>query len=210
MLDTKMSITVSSQILINDVDKTEELGRLAEIMGLHRVIPGKYSSLFLVDLLLHMEYLGVNPFKIMDEVKALEGLSSRSHTKPATPFEHLPLEGLWHKHYFGTGPAALIKNIRIGLGKRGIEELAIAELSGDEITPEAINKFTHELVNGTFERRAAAGKLAGEWIIFAKHNGENYYLCLGGHTWGDDYIAARIREMCIPEFPFLMDILGPA
>lgn len=198
-----------NQIVINSEDKSEKLERFADVMGLSRVIPGRYSSLFLIDLYLHTEYLGVNPFKIMDEVKALEDDSDCSRTKPETLFEKLPLRGLWHKHYFGTGPAALVKNIRNGLGKRGIEELAVAELSGDEITPEMINKFTHELVLGTYQRRAAEKKLTGEWIIFARHNGENYYLCLGGHNWGDNYIFARIREVCLQEFPFLRDILRP-
>ncbi|RJF96921.1 hypothetical protein D3870_21375 [Noviherbaspirillum cavernae] len=209
-MNEKSPSTNAQKIFINSVDKTEELQSFAEAMGLNRTIPGRYSSLFLVDLFAHMEIFGVNPFKIMHEVEALEGCGRASSTKPPSLFDKLPLRGLWHKHYLGTGVPGLVQNIRNGLGKEGLEKLIIAELSGGEITPEMMNKFTHELVHGTYIRRAEDNKLTGEWIIFAKHNGENFYLCLGGHTWGDEYIAARIRELCVPEFPFLFEDHKPA
>ncbi|RZI43712.1 hypothetical protein EGT07_08055 [Herbaspirillum sp. HC18] len=199
-----MPIPAGRKFEIHGEDKTDALLLFAETMGLNRLAPGRYSSLFLVDLYHHTVELGVNPFKVMDEIRALEDASHKSRTKPATQFERTPLlRGLWHKHYMGTGVPSLAKNILNGLGKHGMKELAAAELADREITEEAIARFTHRLVQGTFELRCEEGKLTGEWIIFAKHNGGNFYLCLGGHTWGDEYIATRIQELCVPEFPFL-------
>jgi hypothetical protein len=56
--------------------------------------------------------------------------------------------------------------------------------------------------------RARAQELTGEWIVFAKHEGKNYYLCLAGHDEGDDHIFARISDGCAYEFPFLSDVLN--
>jgi hypothetical protein len=201
--NARMSIPSSRKFVINGEDKTDTILRFAETMGLNRVAPGRYGTLFLIDLHHHTTQLGVNPYKVMDEVRALEDACRQSRTKPATQFDWMPLRGLWHKHYMETGVPSLVKNIRNGLGKHGMKELAVAELAGGEITGDAIARFTQKLVHGTFEKRSQEGKLTGEWIIFAKHNGENFYLCLGGHTWGDEYIATRICELCVPEFPFI-------
>jgi energy-coupling factor transporter ATP-binding protein EcfA2 len=56
--------------------------------------------------------------------------------------------------------------------------------------------------------RARTRELTGEWIVFAKHEGKNYYLCLAGHEEGDDDIFARIRDGCAGEFLFLGDLLN--
>lgn len=53
------------------------------------------------------------------------------------------------------------------------------------------------------ERRDVEGKLTGEWLIFAKHGGENYYLSLNTHVAGDQFIYDRIMEHCPKNFPEL-------
>jgi hypothetical protein len=47
----------------------------------------------------------------------------------------------------------------------------------------------------------------GEWLIYAKHAGINYYLALAFHTEGDDNILKRMRP-CFQEFEFLRNIVS--
>lgn len=65
-----------------------------------------------------------------------------------------------------------------------------------------------DLVTNAFESRAGLSKLTGEWIVFAKHNNENYYLALGEHESNDEYLFKTISSTCIPQFDFLNDMLN--
>jgi hypothetical protein len=58
-------------------------------------------------------------------------------------------------------------------------------------------------VIGLYRERSREGKLTGHWIVFAEHNGKNYYLCLATHEEGDEVVAERIKDGCCAEFPFL-------
>jgi hypothetical protein len=49
--------------------------------------------------------------------------------------------------------------------------------------------------------RANDGRLTGEWIVFAKQDGVNYYLTLGVHQ--DDEAIWRRCKACAAEFPDL-------
>jgi hypothetical protein len=49
--------------------------------------------------------------------------------------------------------------------------------------------------------------MTGEWLVYAIHEGQNYYLCLGTHKSGDDALRQQIDLICVPEFPFLKEIL---
>jgi hypothetical protein len=48
----------------------------------------------------------------------------------------------------------------------------------------------------------------GEWIVYARDDGANYYLCLGLHDSGDDYLRSQIDAICCQEFPFLTALLS--
>jgi len=71
------------------------------------------------------------------------------------------------------------------------------------ITEEMISELAHRVTHEPVEERANANKLTGEWIVFAKEAGKNYYLCLNTHAAGDQQIADRIRDNCVRDFPFL-------
>ncbi|MGB7835558.1 MAG: hypothetical protein WBL84_25470, partial [Xanthobacteraceae bacterium] len=53
------------------------------------------------------------------------------------------------------------------------------------------------------EVRNASKKLTGEWIVFLKRAGKNYYLCCNTHVAGDQVIYDRIAEHCVRDFPEL-------
>lgn len=83
--------------------------------------------------------------------------------------------------------------------------------SGEErfFTEDDIRKACDDAVVGNYERRSEAQELTGEWIVYATHEGLNYYLCLGTHASGDETIRRQIDSVCVPEFPFLKALLLP-
>jgi hypothetical protein len=76
------------------------------------------------------------------------------------------------------------------------------------ITKEMITELAHRVTHEPVEDRANNKKLTGEWIVFAKEAGQNYYLCLNTHNAGDQQIVDRIKSNCLREFPFLSAIVG--
>ncbi|MCO7255257.1 hypothetical protein KSI86_13925 [Dickeya oryzae] len=69
--------------------------------------------------------------------------------------------------------------------------------------------LAHEAVVENYLRRSQEKKLTGHWIIYAIYKGENYYLSLAKHTDDESEIRTQIDAICVPEFPFLNDILTP-
>jgi len=185
---------------------SDQLTQVAAEYGLDKLIPGRYASLFVLNILLHERFDGVNPQIIIDEIMHLEGKGPSLQTKGASQFTGEKLRGLWHKHFMPANLSILGHNLSNQLGKSGIERI-INEVfdpsRGATITTEMINEATHKIVTESLEKRAEAGKLTGEWIIFAEEAGLNYYLCTANHDSGDENIANRIHSVCIHEFAFL-------
>ena len=44
------------------------------------------------------------------------------------------------------------------------------------ITQDMIDELSHRVTHEAVESRDKDGKITGEWLIFAKHDGKNYYL----------------------------------
>jgi hypothetical protein len=141
------------------------------------------------------------------EIDALEGLSPHSSTKRPTQFKRPPLHPFWHKHL--STSRHLIRNVglRWSLERGGNRELdvaieTIATEYGDQ--PDLGQKrLVYQIVLGGIDDRARARQMTGDWIIFAKHEGRNFYLGLGTHQEADDAIYQRLRGGSEWEFPFL-------
>jgi len=204
----------SFSISIQGEDKTAELQGFAQFIGLNAVAPGRYSILLLLQLFGGFAARTQNPAKVIYEIRALEGLGGQSQTKPPTQFEKLPLRGLWHKHYMADGLSPMARNLLNGIRKDGLpwleQTVREAEEAGEErfFTAEDVPKMAHDAVQGNWMRRAEAEELTGEWIIYAQHEGSNYYLCLGEHKSGDENLRAQIEALCFYEFPFLPTLLS--
>jgi hypothetical protein len=182
----------------------EELGQFARFYGLDAAAPGRFSWLFVLQTMVFAQRYGIDPFHVVDEIKALEGGPTRIRTKPASEFQHPPLRGLWHKHFFSA--RFIARNMFEQL--KGRRLLALAEEVFDPakspvVTDEMINELSHRATIDAFEERDALHRLTGEWIVFAKRSGANYYLALTTHQTGDDRIFEQIRVACFPQFPFL-------
>ncbi len=76
------------------------------------------------------------------------------------------------------------------------------------ITQEMIAELAHRITHEPVKNRDNAGKMTGEWVIFAKNDGKNYYLCLNTHEAGDQFIYERITEHCVKNFPDLPQWFG--
>lgn len=151
-------------------------------------------------------------FSVLDELDFLEGLRPCSRTKPEQQFDHQPLFPFWHKHFFSA--RHLIKNIAVrwNLDRGGNKDLTVmlnevaAEHGKDpDLWP---GYLAHKLVVEGTEARVQRG-LTGDWIIFAKHCGQNFYLDLATHSEGlsenAQRLLERLRNGSRAEFPFLFE-----
>ncbi|KQZ35115.1 hypothetical protein [Duganella sp. Root1480D1] len=188
----------------------EELAKYAAAKGLEELIPGRYSSLFVFNLMNLERVFLIDASPVIKEIMQLEGLGDGLQMKPATEFRGSQLKGLWHQHFFVVHPSAMAHNIQNHLGKHGLERLVAKMLPlGEVVTEAALNALTNAIVTESLEKRANAQKLTGEWIVFAKQHGKNYYLSIETHQQSDERVASNLRIACLPQFPFLSEYLTP-
>lgn len=171
-------------------------------------ISKRMSDLLIFDMYVLDSAFGVSPHEILETIRNLEAGEPENGVKAATQFKHAPLRGLWHKHYFSAHFVAA--NILLGLGKNGMERLAkeVFDPSEPIITEKMIREMAHRVANEPIEKRAADGKLTGEWVVYAKHANQNYYLALNTHDAGDQFVYDRIIEHCTKNFPDLQQWIG--
>jgi len=195
-------------------DASMELRAFAKAIGLESIVSGRYSFLLLLELFGATQSGMLNPSKVVSQIRVLEGLDEGRGLKAATQFKYPPLQGLWHQHYLEDGLPSLARNIHRGIHKSGLpwveQKIADAKASGEEryFTVADVAHIAHDAISSNWERLRESKALTGEWLIFAKHDGSNYYLCLGKHDSGDGMLRSQINAIPLQEFPFLKDILS--
>jgi hypothetical protein len=123
-------------------------------------------------------------------------------------------KGLWHKHHLEDGLRGTAINALKGLHRYGSplfrQRMQEAQDAGEVryVTQEDVASLADDIAHGNWQRMASAAQLTGEWIIYAQHDGANYYLCLGRHDSGDDYLRRQIDAICCREFLFLTALLS--
>jgi hypothetical protein len=176
------------------------------------ILNERCSAQILLDLFFGTESFGVRPLTVIDEIKSLEKLKI-SRTKKAAQFKRPALRGLWHKHYMNGDVASLAQNVQNALNEYGIpfveEKIREAQVAGEErlVTKEDVPKIANDVLRNNLARRSSEGKLTGEWIVYAQHENQTFYLCLAKHSDGDEKIREKIERICVWEFPFLKDVL---
>ena len=165
------------------------------------ITTGKYSTVFVGNVAACLNDGTTNVATIFHAIGSLEGAHKNrpERTRPPTLFRRPPLKGLWHKHFHEGTIASMALNIQNHWNGRLDQLISKHFHTGEVVTQEAISGLVHDLVIKGYADRGQAGKITGEWIVFAKQDGINYYLTLGVHG-DDDAIAKRVR-MCIAEFP---------
>jgi hypothetical protein len=129
-------------------------------------------------------------FNVIAEISAMEKGRSTT-TKIATQFRNgTALFPLWHKHFYTA--QRMLKNVGVrwnidnnGPGNDALTEMIeeVAKTHGHD--PDAWPRIlANKFIIGALEERSLDRRITGDWIIFAKHNGENYYLDLATHDEG--------------------------
>ena len=196
-----------SEVKVTD----EQLSAFADMYSLSTEIRGRVSELLWLDLYIFEQEFGVDPNDVLREIKSMECDDSSVQTKPASMFTRKPLKGLWHKHFFSAHfvPHNISNALKGGVLEKLVNEVLDPSKS-PIITKEMIGELSHRVVHEPIEDRANDNKLTGEWIVFAKHDQKNYYLCLNTHNAGDQMIFDRINSNCQRDFSFLSALLVSA
>jgi hypothetical protein len=150
---------------------------------------------------------------ILREIDSLEGLRPGSTTKAAAPFSHPPLNRFWHKHF--SSPRHLFRNVgeEWGLVRRSNKKLTIlinevARSHGDK-PDQWPGVLAHRIWLEGYQVRSQQRRRTGDWIVFGKHEGRNYYLDLATHREGEkqnvEKLFEKIKQGCAAEFPFIFE-----
>ncbi|CAN7749834.1 hypothetical protein LJR034_006838 [Caballeronia sp. LjRoot34] len=193
-----------------------ELVSFINMIGLDRVADGRYSFVLVLHLFGGWKSGFQGPEKIIREIQALEAGVSTGLKAPIQN-KHPPLKGLWHKHYLQDGLPSLAKNVQLAHKKYGMpyfeQKIRDAEEAGEEryMTAEDLKAVANDVVHGNLGRRREDNAMTGEWLLFAKHEGQNYYLAVTTHdSSGHAQIRQQIDTICCHEFPFLTKLLAEA
>jgi hypothetical protein len=194
-------------------DAMSDLLAFAKAIGLESATSGRYSVLLLLQLFGATKSGMLNPAKVVSQIRTLEGAEIGHGLKAATPFKHPPLQGLWHQHYLEGGVRSMAINIRKGLRRFGLpwvqQRVADAKASGEKryFTVADVPQIANDAVASNWVRLKQHSALTGEWIVFAKYEGNNYYLSIAEHKSDHLSLRAQIDAICVKEFSFLKGIL---
>lgn len=179
---------------------------------------GRYSVnliIGLIDRVLNNKNIG----RIVEEILYLEGcVDKKTVTKPESIFKYGLLEGLYHKHYNAADSESfyfnLVKPLETEAGRRRFAEACKSTQRQLEKNNGDVNKTTKNLIDQVFFKQLknleCQEKVTGEWIVYHKHNGKNYYLAIAEHINVDDknykdekygILAEQIQAFCKLEFP---------
>jgi hypothetical protein len=204
MTDSKYTLKLSRDIL-NEFFENE--------FAFHRLPRERISDLLLAQLYVCRRLRIHSIFYITDEIKYLEGITRGTRTGKERAFTGDLLKGLWKKHFYSDRFIArnLANYLSSKKGKKAFDNYAreaFSENEGDFIEEKTLNKIGYFVTFGALKDKASCSgqekdALTGEWIIFGKCNGQNYYLCIANHDEGDQRIRNTILSMCPTQFPFL-------
>lgn len=183
--------------------------------GLCGVDISRVSKLLVAQLSSANKHRTFNSFSVTDVLQHLEGVGrADSYIKSEEPFKHPPLKGFWKAHFFDARflPKNLINHWGIECEKSPRFDAICSQVDADEEenpSPHGWHgRLAHRLTIGGYQARAKQKRMTGEWIIFAKYNGANYYLCIAKHSKSiDDDVALHtvLNTYCSFDFPFLFD-----
>jgi mRNA-degrading endonuclease YafQ of YafQ-DinJ toxin-antitoxin module len=140
--------------------------------------------------------------RVLDEIYNEEFCQGESKTKKSTPFKGDVLKDFWHVHF--TLNNFIPQNMRIEMVKSSFKKDLEVEINRNSKEADAYLRaklLTDFILENTHYKRSRESRLTGEWIIFKKHNGINYYLTLALHDEGDVVIFDRIKNNCMLEYP---------
>lgn len=200
---------VKTSLSFADIDRLKR-------QALHEAPYSARVSIALVCRLIRLRGV-ISDYDIIDEINALEGVGRPTNTKKDEGFKSKQLGRFRHKHF--SSPRHTWHNIGDAWGfnipedtretaKRfqafgALVEECWTKHQGDphKTSLEALHRFAIEGLT----KRSAAKEMTGDWIVFARYQGLNYYLDLAKHDEGHmpDKLLKKLRDGSEAEFPFL-------
>lgn len=141
-------------------------------------------------------------YSVTDEIQAMEGLRAGKGTRPDEPFHGATLKGLRKKHFAGARLLAYNIGAHFHIDKGGNARLdAVVARAFEENTSGYVDdQFCQTLADlmtvAAIEERTRNGRMSGEWIVFHRHDGKNFYLTLASHKEADQTILKRVQLAC--------------
>jgi len=166
---------------------------------------GKYSEFILEQLAIHRGGYGekfgnkieyYNASEILDLIELLE-----NNQINGTSFKHPPLKGCLHIHHspYASLGYSIERNIReYWFSNKKIKKVKREEF--ERIVTKYGKKNISPILNTMHQEVISKKELRGEWLIYKKYNGKNYYLCLASHNEGDRNIFNNKISKCFSEF----------
>jgi hypothetical protein len=210
--------------LVNDQDLVKTfLNDLTNRLKVKLIADGKVSNVLMKQLLIHhrqvgekyviqndnKEFITVKEFfqsrEILDLIELIE---QNKCTAERIPFKKYPLKGLGHVHHgaYASKGYSAVKNCLDYWYYKGIfKEGKNAELQA------LLDESEHDLGARMYQKAIFSkinNGLTGEWLIYKKYQGKNYYLCLAKHDEGDENIYKNKVLPCLNDFPELKDVLN--
>lgn len=192
------------------VTREELLAWADNSVAFYGIDPSRISSIFLAQA--YSLELGriFDASDLTHPIKVLEGLASTDSTGPEERFRHPPLAGLYKKHFMS--PRFIANNLgnflKSKYGGAHFDRLwdEGAKFNPDGvITEEFIKYLSIGIARDPYEIRSRMQRLTGEWVVFHKHEGVNYYLTIGFHQEPPENIFQRAVLACeVDGFPFLV------
>lgn len=186
----------------------EQFNKFRDWLRVESDLENRISALFRLDMYNGYELCNLNCISVLDAIRNLEKGEPFSGVKPATCFRHPPLKGLWHKHHYSGNNVP--QNVENALGENGIQKLADS-LKNEGISTNAMEPRCRQAAGAAvveaLKNRGHEGKLTGEWLVFAKHESENFYLSLGYHGIDDAVLFERIKKYHPDHFPELSTLV---
>jgi len=169
----------------------------------------RVSDYFVAQLRHLLEEGTVHTENIVAELKYLENPQEQERTisKRQKKFSGGKLRGFWHTHFFNGDLSQQAINYLKILTKDGeFESIAKAAMEESDDPHVFAEVITDKLIGQKFQDFTDNKSWTGDWVIYAKHGGVNYYLMLCKHSLeGEDTdpIYYEMEEKCGVQFPFL-------
>lgn len=183
-----------------------------EMLRYHLKNNGEYSNVLLHQLTRHRMQIGevfgeaLEYYRATDILHAMEAIELNKIE--GNMFRLPPLKSLYKIHHnpmsgFGYSLLLNIKNYWFDKQEHIRKDKRRNYATILEKVPEG--NIAH-VMNYMHMEAVHSKKLTGEWLVYAKHNYKNYFLCLATHNEGDQNIFDNKILSCYKEFPEIVSL----
>lgn len=170
--------------------------------GLGLVDRARLSRLLCDQLVYGIITRTLHSFAVTDVIQELEMPGRTRCRVEERPFNNPPLRGLLHAHFVQT--SFILENLRRELQRKdSLILVREAFASSDVLDEQTIDRWADAMTYGLYGKRASRNAMTGEWLIYANHGGNNFYLAVARHSRNseeDRVIYDRIMDRCEESF----------